>query len=215
MLRPTIFDQLNGIYAPFDNDAYSDDYTVQLPGEGGAGFYQRRLAGQHSYINGPFDNKSMRRMMQYYGQHKDMDPYHTSAVFVVPLWTQKQWLLQHFSNMQMVRVFRAGQHVFLLPSDRLGRPPGQLVDVGPLAWDVGVFYEAPRFADSPHASVAYNMSTSEYMLHYMATHSEEVLMTVNQHVENQLDGHSPEVGLHSHPIDDDDGLRGRKDGERL
>lgn len=214
VLRPNIFDQLNDIYGPFDNDAFSDNYTAQLPGEGVADFYQRRLAGQHSYINGPFDNKSMRHMMQYYVQQKNMNPYNTSVAFVVPLWTQKQWFQQHFSSMQMVWVFKVGQHVFLLPSDRLGRPPGQLMDVGPLAWDVGVFYDAPRFADSPYASVAYSMPMSEYMLHYIATHNEEVLITVNQHVENQF-GHSPEVGLHSHPIDDDDNFDDGGDIEKI
>jgi len=92
--------------------------------------------------------------MQYYTSQKELDPFHTSAIFIAPLWTQKRWFQHYLDILQLVRIFHTGQHAFLLQSDRLGKPAGELVDVGPLQWDVGVFYDAPRFSKSPQQSVA-------------------------------------------------------------
>jgi len=102
----------------------------------------------------------------------------------------------------MVQVLHTGQHAFLLPSERLGQPPGNLVDVGPLQWDVGIFYDAPRFADSKHVSVRHSMQLSEYMTHYSAMHGEEVLLAIS---EDNLDSQHPALDdIEPHPIDGDD-----------
>ena len=202
VMQPNLFRQIDAEYGPFDNDAFSDEHMAQLNGEGESDFYKTHLAGKHSYINGPYDSKSMGKMMRYYEDQKDTDPFNTSAVFIVPLWEQKQWFQQHFANMQLVQVLHTGQHAFLLPSDRLGQPPGKLVDVGPLQWDVGVFYDAPRFAESKHVTVQNSMQLSDYMTHYGAMHETEVLLAIS---EDNMDSQRPvQDGIETHPIDGDD-----------
>ena len=125
-------------------------------------------------------------MMQYYEQQKEIDPYNTSAVFIAPLWTQKKWFSQYFANMQMVDVLKKGQHAFLIPSERLGEPTGKLVDIGPLHWDVGIFYDGPRFAKSPHSTRPRSKPFSEYMLYYTATHADEAIQATTPSGLNEM-----------------------------
>mmetsp|Transcript_28134 Transcript_28134/g.69270 ORF Transcript_28134/g.69270 Transcript_28134/m.69270 type:complete len:193 (-) Transcript_28134:1224-1802(-) len=152
VLHPELFTQMNEQFGPFDADAFKDEHTSQIEGEF-TDFHRSTLAGRHTYVNAPFDNKSMDKMMNYYNSQKELDPFHNSAVFIAPVWTKKRWFQCYFESFQLVHKFHKGQDMFLLPSDRLGRPAGDLLDVGPLEWDVGVFYDAPRFAESPHHSV--------------------------------------------------------------
>jgi hypothetical protein len=102
-MEPSLFKQVDEEYGPFDNDAFSDQRTAQLNGEGEKDFYQTQLAAKHSYVNRPYDSRSMSNMMQYYQDQKDTDPFNTSAVFIVPLWEQKKWFQQHFAKCRWSR----------------------------------------------------------------------------------------------------------------
>ena len=76
------------------------------------------------------------------------------------------------------------------------------MDVGPLQWDVGVFYDAPRFAESKHVTVQNSMQLSDYMTHYGAMHETEVLLAIS---EDNMDSQRPvQDGIETHPIDEDD-----------
>lgn len=208
VLHPDLFQQMNAEYGPFHVEGFKDEHTTLTHGDDVADFYETTLAGKHSYINGPYDSKSMSRMMAYYEAQKELDPYNTSAIILAPLWTQKRWYQQYFSNMQLVQVLRAGQHAFLIPSDRLGRAPGKLVDVGPLQWDVGIFYDTRRFQDSPHRSVETGQGMSAYILEYMHYHPDETLMATSPMNPSAEPPEQPvDVTVDSHPLydsDDDD-----------
>jgi hypothetical protein len=201
-VEPSLFKQVDEEYGLFDNDAFSDERTAQLNGEGERDFCPKQLAGKHNYVNGTYDIRSESKMMQYYEYQKDTDPFNTSAVFIVPLCEQKKWFQQRFADMHMVKVLHTGQHAFLLPSERLGQSPGRLVYIGTLQWDVGVFYDAPRFADSKHVSVQHIMQLSDYMTHYSAMHGEEGLLAI---IDDNLDSQRPALAdIQPHPIDGDD-----------
>jgi len=77
-----------------------------------------------------------------------------------------------------------------------------MVNVGPLQWDVGVFYDAPRCAESKHTSVQHSMQLSDYMTHYSAMHGEEVLIAISKH---SMESQRPKLDdIEPHPVNGDD-----------
>ena len=176
VLNPSIFDQIDKNYGPFDLDACSDEMTTQTGNV--TNIFQTDLSGKHSYINGPFDTVKLNMIIGYYYKQKEKDPFNTSAIFVLPLWTQKKWYQRVDQNMQLLhKIKKDTPGVFLLPSDRYyGKEhlePGQLLEVGPTPWDVGIFYDPPKHKDSPYTTYPAAMTLDEYLLHYIAQHPDE------------------------------------------
>ena len=65
VLHPELFKQLSEQYGPFDGDGFKDEHTAKLEGEV-TDFNKTTLAGKHAYVNAPFDDKSVSKMMAYY-----------------------------------------------------------------------------------------------------------------------------------------------------
>ena len=172
VLNPSIFAQLEQQLGTFDLDACADPKTAQTE-NATDNIYQTTLAGKHSYINGPFDTVSLNCIIGYYYKQKALDPQNTSACFILPMWTQKPWYTKVAEQMTMVSKIKAGTpNVFYLPSDRYYGKKDEntpsLIDVGPLPWDLGIFYDAPGNTTPPVPARHSVGSLNEYLLHYVA-----------------------------------------------
>ena len=140
-LLPRVFESVViALGKPFDLDACCNDdgSNSHVPDSfcsPSNSFLQHNCAGKHVWCNPPF--KRALSFILHYFSCKASDPAHTSAVFVLPKWTNAPWwpLVRH---MQVLQEYGAGYHLFDSPAAN-GRQsmPGT-------PWPVVILYDPPQ-----------------------------------------------------------------------
>ena len=95
------------------------------------------LAGQHVWINPPFDN--IEAFLSHYCLLKARSPHNTSACILVPAWKRPAWR-RWLHGMSLIKQYSRGTKLFTAPNkEGSGRHalPG-------VPWDVEVWYDPPK-----------------------------------------------------------------------
>ena len=102
----------------------------------GNSFLSHDCAGQHIWCNAPFSDYL--QFLLHYFSCKARAPHTTSAVFVVPKWTEAPWwpLVRH---LQVLKEYGSGYFLFDSP-----RPDGTRSSMPGIPWPVVVFYDPPQ-----------------------------------------------------------------------
>ena len=138
---PAEFDDILRILdRPFDLDACcntdgSNALVANFCSPGNS-FLSHDCAGQHIWCNAPFSDYL--QFLLHYFSCKARAPHTTSAVFVVPKWTEAPWwpLVRH---LQVLKEYGSGYFLFDSP-----RPDGTRSSMPGIPWPVVVFYDPPQ-----------------------------------------------------------------------
>ena len=142
-----------------DNALIPDNYCSPADS-----FFDRPLAGQFIFMNGPFSQYA--EWLDHYCQEKAKDPYSISACIVAPAWKGAVFN-KYFKGMSLVKQYPKGTRLFWAKDAQTGERklmPG-------IPWTVNVWYDPPKIRPRPRITVLQDDSavTGEAVVNQQST----------------------------------------------
>ena len=141
MFDPVEMVRYAAFYGPFTVDACADSEGRNAQADkfyhNQNSFLKANVEGENVWLNAPFRRAGS--FIRHYLECKERAPAQTSAVIILPKWTNKSWwkLTEGF---RVLKTYPAGTNLFTAPSPQ---HDGTRVDMGPTRWETVVFWDPP------------------------------------------------------------------------